>query len=61
MIYKMTLLPLPYGSGRDRKKISEHSFSNLGMRHPLKPECELNHASLSPTFDLKSLKLRGPF
>ena len=43
----MTLLPLPWGSGRDRKKGIRARILNLKMRRALEPEFELNHASLS--------------
>ena len=55
----MTLLPLTQGSGRDRKRVSKHNFSNLGMQHPLKPKYELNHASRLSTPDVTKLTPRG--
>ena len=57
MIYKMTLLKLSQGSRRNGKRVSEH-ISKLKMRHPLKLECALNHASLSPVLGVINLRLR---
>ena len=49
----MTLLPLSRDSRRDTLNVTpiktRARFSNLLMRHPLKPECELNHALRLPT------------
>ena len=36
-------------------------ISNFGMRHPLKPKCDLRHASLLPTLNVTKSKRRGPF
>ena len=60
----MALLPLLQGSGHERKKGIRARFSNLRMRHPLKLEYELNHASRLPTsgvtkFNTKRVCLDG--
>ena len=47
----MTLLPLPRGLGRDRKRVSEHDFQTSEYDTP-RTECELNHASECQTLSM---------
>ena len=44
MIYKITLLPLPRGSGHDRKWYQSTVFKPRNATPP-RTKCELNHAS----------------
>ena len=46
MIYKMTLLSLPRGLGRDRKKVSEHDFQTSICDTYKNQSVKLNHTSL---------------
>ena len=58
MIYKMILLPLLRGLGRDKKKGMRAWYSKLGMWHLLKPEYDLNHASLPPILGITDIRPR---
>ena len=46
------------GSGHDKKKGIRALFSNLGMRHLFKPECELNHALRLSTLGVTKSKAK---
>ena len=61
MFYKMTLLSLPRDSEYNKKKGSKTRFSNLKMRHPLKPKCDLNHTSRLPTFGVSKSNAKKIF
>ena len=60
MISKMTLLPLPRGSGRDRKRVSEHSFQTSECDTP-RTESELNHVSECQTLSMIKSQAKGAF
>ena len=60
MISKMTLLPLPPSLGRDRKRVSEHSFQTLECDTP-RTECELNHVSKCQTLSVIKSQAKRPF
>ena len=57
MIYKITLLPLPRGSGHDRKMVSEHCFQTLECI-PLRSKYDLNHVSLPPILGVTKPKAK---
>ena len=60
MSYKMTLLPLPRGSVRDRKRVSEHDFQTSEYNTP-KTEYELNHALECQTLSMIKSHVKRDF
>ena len=61
MIYTMTFLLLPQGSGRDSKRVSEHGFQKPQNTTPPMTEYELNHASKCQTLSVIKSQAKRTF
>ena len=56
----MTLMTLPWGSGHDKKRVSEHNFQTSKCDTPW-TECELNHGSECQTLSVIKSQAKRAF
>ena len=56
----MAILPLPQGSGRDKKRVSKHGFQTSEC-DTHRTECELNHASECQSLSVTKSKAKRAF